>query len=96
MKQETKLVLKLIPNYCEMYFHIESNYFFQNPFAVCAFTTHLMRKVEFQVLKMETNNINFSSLLYVIRQICPLVTLDLIYNSGAQALTTHSNCQGRF
>lgn len=82
MKQETKLILKLIPNNREMHFHIESNYFFQNPLAVRAFTTHLMRKVEIQVLKMETNNINFPSLLHVIRQICPLVTLDLTYSSG--------------
>lgn len=85
-----------MPNYREMYFHIESNYFFQNPLAVRVFTTHLTRKVEIQVLKMKTNNINFSSLLHVIRQICPLITLDLIYNSSAQALTAHSNCQEKF
>lgn len=37
MKQETESIPKLIPNYLKMYFHIELNYFFQDPFAIVNF-----------------------------------------------------------
>lgn len=45
-----------------------------------------MRIVEIQVLKVETNNnIVFLTATCAMRQMCPLITLDLIYNCGSQA-----------